>query len=80
MRLDTYETEILTIHLTEAETTILKMSDEILCRVQKVLEEKDASIMALETGEVITYSGLGRARGIISGVAENIAWELGEVD
>jgi hypothetical protein len=36
--------------------------------------------MALETGEVINYMELARARGIIGGIAENVAWELEEID
>lgn len=72
--------EVLTLHLTEEEIEILETADKILLKVQALLEGLDKSIMALETGEVIDYMGLSRARGVMGGIAENIAWELGEID
>lgn len=72
--------EVLTLHLTEEEIEILETADKILLKVQALLEGLDKGIMALETGEVIDYMGLARARGIMGGIAENIAWELGEID
>ena len=72
--------EVLALCLTEEEIEILKTADEILFKVQSLLEELDKGIMALETGEVIDYIGLSRARGIMDGIAKNVAWELGEID
>lgn len=72
--------EVLTLHLTEEEIEILETADKILLKVQALLEGLDKGIMALETGEVINYMELARARGIIGGIAENVAWELGEID
>lgn len=72
--------EVLTLHLREEEIEILKKADKILLQVQAVLEGLDKGIMALETGEIIDYMGLSRARGAMSGIAENVAWELGEID
>ena len=72
--------EVLTLHLTEEEIEILETADKILLKVQALLEGLDKGIMALETGEVIDYMELSRARGIIGGIAENVAWELKEID
>lgn len=72
--------EVLTLHLTEEEIEILETADKILLKVQALLEGLDKGIMALETGEIIDYMGLARARGVMGGIAENVAWELGEID
>ena len=72
--------EVLMLHLTEEEIEILETADKILLKVQALLEGLDKGIMALETGEIIDYMGLARARGIMGGIAENVAWELGEID
>ena len=72
--------EVLTLHLTEEEVEILETADKILLKVQALLEGLDKGIMALETGEIIDYMGLARARGIMGGIAENVAWELEEID
>ena len=72
--------EVLTLHLTEEEIEILETADKILLKIQTLLEGLDKGIMALETGEIIDYMGLARARGVMGGIAENVAWELGEID
>ena len=72
--------EVLTLHLTEEEIEILETADKILLKIQALLEGLDKGIMALETGEIIDYMGLARARGVMGGIAENVAWELGEID
>ena len=72
--------EVLTLQLTEEEIEILEIADKILLKVQALLEGLDKGIMALETGEIIDYMGLARARGVMGGIAENVAWELGEID
>lgn len=72
--------EVLTLHLTKEEIETLETADQILLKVQTLLEGLNKGIMALETGEIIDYIGIKRARGIIGGIAENVAWELGEID
>ena len=72
--------EVLMLHLTEEEIEILETADKILLKVQALLEGLNKGIMALETGEIIDYMGLARARGVMGGIAENVAWELGEID
>lgn len=72
--------EVLTLHLTEEEIEILETADKILLKVQALLEGLNKGIMALETGEIIDYMGLARARGIMDGIAKNVAWELGEIN
>lgn len=75
--------EVLILHLTEEEIEILETADEILLKIQVLLEGLeglDKGIMALETGEIIDYMELSRARGIIGGIADNVAWELGEIN
>ena len=72
--------EVLMLHLTEEEIEILETADKIFLKVQALLEGLDKGIMALETGEIIDYMGLARARGVMGGIAENVTWELGEID
>ena len=72
--------EVLTLHLTKEEIETLETADKILLKVQVLLEGLNKGIMALETGEVIDYMGLARARGVMGGIAERIAWELEEID
>lgn len=72
--------EVLTLHLTEEEVEILETADKILLKVQALLEGLDKGIMALETSEIIDYMGLARARGVMGGIAENVAWELGKIN
>ena len=80
MNMHVEKKEVLTLHLTEEEIKILETADKILLKVQALLEGLDKGIMALETGEIIDYMGLSKARGVMGGIAENIAWELGEID
>lgn len=72
--------EVLTLHLTKEEIETLETADQILLKVQTLLEGLDKGIMALETGEIIDYMGLARASDIMGGIAENVAWELREID
>ena len=77
MNMNIRTSTVLTLQLTEKEVEILKSADKILLQVQSLLEGFDKDdIMALETGEIIDYRGLSRARGIMDGIAEHVAWEL----
>ena len=60
--------EVLIFHLTKEEIETLEAADQILLKVQTLLEGLDKGIMALETGETIDYMGLARARGIMGGI------------
>lgn len=80
MNMHVEKKKVLTLHLTEEEIEILETADKILLKVQALLKGLNKGIMALETGEIIDYMGLARARGIMGGIAENVAWELGEID
>lgn len=77
MNMNIRTSTVLTLQLTEKEVEILKSADKILLQVQNLLEgfNKD-DIMALETGEIVDYEGLARARGIMDGIAEHVTWEL----
>ena len=78
MKLRTVET--LGIELTVEERMALKKADEVLLGIQRVLEAKDAYIMALETGEVIDYDDVARARGVMGGIADYSAWVFEEFE
>ena len=76
MTLRTIET--LNITLTVEERMALKKADEVLFGLQRVLEAKDSYIMALETGEIIDWDGIARARGVMSGIADYSQWTFEE--
>ena len=77
MNMNIKTSTVLTLQLTEKEVKALETADKILLQVQTLLEGFDKDdIMALETGEIIDYKGLSRARGIIGGIAEHVTWEL----
>ena len=76
MTLRTIET--LNIALTVEERMALKKADEVLLGLQRVLEAKDSYIMALETGEVIDWDDIARARGVIGGIGDYTQWALEE--
>lgn len=82
MNMNIRTSTVLTLQLTEKEVKALETANKILLQVQTLLEGFDKDdIMALETGEIIDYKGLSRAMGIMGGIAaENITWELGEID
>ena len=74
MKLRTVET--LGIELTVDERRTIKKVDEILLDVQRILEKKQAYIMALETGEVIDWDDIARARGVIGGIGDYTQWAV----
>lgn len=76
MTLRTVET--LNLALTVEERMALKKADEVLFGLQRVLEAKDSYIMALETGEIIDWDGIARARGVMSGIADYSQWTFEE--
>lgn len=76
MTLRTIET--LNIALTVEERVALKKVDEMLLGIQRVLEAKDSYIMALETGEIIDWDDVARARGVIGGIGDYSQWTFEE--
>lgn len=76
MKLRTVET--LGIELTVDERRTIKKVDEMLLGIQRVLEAKDSYIMALETGEIIDWDDIARARGVIGGIGDYTQWALEE--
>ena len=76
MTLRTIET--LNITLTVEERMALKKADEVLFGLQRVLEAKDSYIMALETGEIIDWDDVARARGVVGGIADYSQWTFEE--
>ena len=76
MTLRTIET--LNITLTVEERMALKKADEVLFGLQRILEAKDSYIMALETGEIVDWDGIARARGVMSGIADYSQWTFEE--
>ena len=76
MKLRTVET--LGIELTVDERRTIKKVDEMLLGIQRVLEAKDSYIMALETGEIIDWDDVARARGVIGGIGDYSQWTFEE--
>lgn len=70
--------ETLDLGLTSEEKMALKKADDILFGIQGILEAKDSYILAFETGEVIDWEGIARARGVISGIADYSQWAFEE--
>lgn len=57
------------------EVIALGRTDSIVSMLQDKMTE-DNKIMALATGEIITYDDLCRVRGILSGLMDNYQWAI----
>ena len=78
MKMTVRTIETLDIVLTVEERMALKKADEVLLGVQRVLEAKDSLVMALETGEIIDWDDIARARGVMGGIADYSQWAFEE--
>lgn len=57
------------------EVTAMGRTDTIIGMLQEKLYEKE-KVMALATGEIITYDDLCRVRGVLGGLMDNCQWEI----
>lgn len=64
---------VVTLDLTIEERDILAVASDILAKVQVDLANC-IDLQAVETGEVIEADELGRVRGILDGLAENLCF------
>lgn len=64
---------VVTLDLTIEEKEVLAMASDILAKVQVDLANC-IELRAVETGEVIESNELGRVRGILDGLAENLCF------
>lgn len=72
----TIETKkVLGFFLDQADTTRMARVEHLLEMLQHMVSENN-QIMALETGEIITYDDLCRVRGILIGLMDNLQWEV----
>jgi hypothetical protein len=68
----TIETKkVLSFFLDQTDTTKMARAERLLEILQNNISENN-QIMALGTGEVITYDDLCRARGILAGLIDNL--------
>ena len=72
----TIETKkVLGFFLDQTDTTRMARVEHLLEMLQHMVSENN-QIMALETGEIITYDDLCRVRGILTGLMDNLQWEV----
>lgn len=72
----TIETKkVLGFFLDQADTARMARVEHLLEMLQHMVSENN-QIMALETGEIITYDDLCRVRGILTGLMDNLQWEV----
>ncbi len=55
-------------------TAMMRVDNIVETLQNRVTDENQ--VMALETGEIITYDDLCRVRGILTGLMENLQWEV----
>ena len=75
MRMDIKTKTVLNFLPDTYEVIALGRTDSIVCMLQKKLNEND-KVMALATGEIITYDDLCRVRGVLGGLMDNCQWEV----
>lgn len=67
--------EVLSFFLDQKDASTMARVECILEVLQNNVSENNR-IMALGTGEIITYDDLCRVRGILNGLMENLQWEI----
>ena len=73
----TYEKiETMSINLYEEEVAAFEIVENVLCKLQMQLSIRGKEMVSMETGEVINATDIAKARGILDGIANLVAWEL----
>lgn len=75
MRMDIKTKTVLNFLPGTYEVNAMGKTDTIVGMLQEKLNE-DNKIMALATGEIITYDDLCRVRGVLGGLMDNCQWEI----
>lgn len=75
MRMNIETRTVLNFLPNTCEVNAMGKTDTIVGMLQEKLNE-DNKIMALATGEIITYDDLCRVRGVLSGLMDNCQWAV----
>ena len=75
MRMNIETRTVLNFLPNTCEVNAMGKTDTIVSMLQDKMTE-DNKIMALATGEIITYDDLCRVRGILGGLMDNCQWEV----
>ena len=75
MRMNIETRTVLNFLPNQNDLTAMTRTEDIISRLQDKMTE-DEKIMALATGEIITYDDLCRVRGILSGLMDNLQWAM----
>ena len=76
MNLTFEKIETMTLNFYEEELAALNIVEEVLYKLQIQLAIKGKEMVAIETGEVINSNEIARARGVLDGLMNNVAWGL----
>ena len=75
MRMNIETRTVLNCLPNQNDLTAMARTEDIISTLQSKMT-KDEKIMALATGEIITYDDLCRVRGILSGLMDNYQWAI----
>lgn len=75
MKMNIETKTVLNLLPNQNDLTAIARTEDIISRLQDKMTE-DEKIMALATGEIITYDDLCRVRGILSGLMDNLQWVM----
>ena len=75
MRMNIETRTVLNCLPNQNDLTAMARAEDIISTLQSKITE-DNKIMALATGEIITYDDLCRVRGILSGLMDNLQWAI----
>lgn len=75
MKMNIETKTVLNLLPNQNDLTAMARTEDIISRLQSKMTE-DNKIMALATGEIITYDDLCRVRGILSGLMDNLQWAM----
>ena len=75
MRMNIETRTVLNCLPNQNDLTAMARTEDIISGLQDKMTE-DNKIMALATGEIITYDDLCRVRGILSGLMDNLQWAM----
>ena len=75
MKMNIETKTVLNLLPNQNDLTAMARTEDIISRLQDKMTE-DEKIMALATGEIITYDDLCRVRGVLSGLMDNLQWAM----
>lgn len=75
MKMNIETKTVLNLLPNQNDLTAMARTEDIISGLQDKMTE-DEKIMALATGEIITYDDLCRVRGVLSGLMDNLQWAM----